>query len=105
MPPPTSVPSGTFVDELCGQPEQKYGVRASSGAEMRSRRRARREASAGGRSWRRRRALAAAAPAGGIDRWDALGQPAGQPGRDGVRVQFAPLDEERAAGEVLLAGD
>ena len=28
IPAPTSVPSGTLVDELCGQPEQKYGVRS-----------------------------------------------------------------------------
>ncbi len=27
MPAPTSAPSGTLVDELCGQPEQKKGVR------------------------------------------------------------------------------
>ena len=27
IPAPTSEPSGTFVDELCGQPEQKNGVR------------------------------------------------------------------------------
>ncbi len=27
MPAPTSAPSGTFVDELCGQPEQKNGER------------------------------------------------------------------------------
>ena len=28
IPPPTSEPSGTAVERLCGQPEQKYGVRS-----------------------------------------------------------------------------
>ena len=27
MPPPASEPSGTAVERLCGQPEQKYAVR------------------------------------------------------------------------------
>ncbi len=31
IPPPTSVPGATSVEELCGHPEQKYGVRAASG--------------------------------------------------------------------------
>ena len=33
MPAPTSEPSGTRVPVLCGQPEQKNGVRTASGAE------------------------------------------------------------------------
>ncbi len=40
MPPPATAPSGTSVERLCGQPEQKYGVRptASSGSGAGSRR-------------------------------------------------------------------
>ena len=38
IPPPTSVPGATLVEELCGQPEQKYGVRGASGSMTRSRR-------------------------------------------------------------------
>ena len=37
IPPPTSVPGATLVEELCGQPEQKYGVRGASGSMTRSR--------------------------------------------------------------------
>ena len=32
MPPPTIEPAGALVELLCGQPEQKYGVRATSGS-------------------------------------------------------------------------
>ena len=40
MPPPATAPSGTIVDRLCGQPEQKYGVRltGSSASRVGSRR-------------------------------------------------------------------
>ncbi len=45
MPPPPSEPSGSTVERLCGQPEQKYGVRCGDGErEVRAgRRRPRRE--------------------------------------------------------------
>ncbi len=32
MPAPTSVPSGALIELLCGQPEQKKGVRAAIGS-------------------------------------------------------------------------
>src|ERR687894_2986931 len=34
MPASAFEPSGTLVDELCGQPEQKYGVRVAPGTAM-----------------------------------------------------------------------
>lgn len=37
MPPPAIDPSGTTVDELCGQPEQKYGVRWTGSSPSRRR--------------------------------------------------------------------
>ena len=37
IPPPTRVPGATLVEELCGQPEQKYGTRCASGSMTRSR--------------------------------------------------------------------
>ena len=35
IPPPTIVPSGAWSDELCGQPEQKNGVRCAIGSSAR----------------------------------------------------------------------
>ena len=34
MPPPATDPSGTSVEVLCGQPEQKYGVRVAPGTSI-----------------------------------------------------------------------
>ena len=36
MPPPTRVPGSGLVELLCGQPEQKYGTRLTSGRVVRT---------------------------------------------------------------------
>ena len=64
MPPPDSEPSGTTVERLCGQPEQKYAWRASVSGAGRSRRASRSAAwavmdASGMRRSRRRARIAA----------------------------------------------
>ena len=81
MPPPTSAPSGTLVDVLCGQPEQKYGERVTdSGISARG----------VGRRGRQRSASASS-------------QPRAQPGGDGVGLERAGEREQRRLVGVALA--
>ena len=88
MPPPTSEPSGTFVELLCGHPEQKYGVRATSGSGVTG-------------QAQRLRGLP------GRDRGEFRPgtQPDGQPGRDQVGIQFPMGREQRRARRIGLARD
>ena len=81
IPPPTSVPGATLVEELCGQPEQKYGMRCASGSMTRSR---------GGRS----------------RGWNPRGREvAGESVGDGVGVELAHGREQRGAVPRPLAVD
>ena len=69
MPPPTSVPSGAAMEELCGQPEQKNGARWAIGSRRGGRPRSSRP------RWARRSRCAVRASAAGRPR----------PGRRGPR--------------------
>ncbi len=88
MPAPTTEPAGTLVEVLCGQPEQKYGVRADE---------------------RQQRWRALSGPGrlpGGYRRESGPGgEPAGQPGGDRIGVEHAIGGEQRGALGCRFAGD
>ena len=82
MPAPTSVPSGACTELLCGQPEQKNGVRCAIG-------------SSAGRPW-----ISASFREARLDRVDphaARLEPGGDGARDQVGVEVELARQERLA--------
>ena len=83
------MPSGTTVDELCGQPEQKYGVRTATSAVSAS---------------ALLRLLQPRDAAGEVLVADVFQQPLADADRDVVRIERA-LDREQPVALLVLLAD